>query len=101
MAGGAARLTDGTPLTRRWAACTALATGRRACSSSSAAATPRSRRRVSASRCWRGASYALYTVASKHLLDDGHAPEAVMAWGFGLACRRAAAVLASSGRGDL
>jgi DME family drug/metabolite transporter len=32
-----------------------------------------------------GASYAIYTVASKRLLDQGHAPEAVMARGFGVA----------------
>ena len=38
-----------------------------------------------------GASYASYTLAAKRMLDDGHAPETVMAGAFGLGAVAAAA----------
>jgi drug/metabolite transporter, DME family len=48
-----------------------------------------------------GGSYAAYTLASKRLLDDGHAPEAVMAALFGLGAVVLAPVLVLSGPGWL
>ena len=44
-----------------------------------------------------GGSYATYTLASKRLLDDGHAPERVMAALFGLGAVALAPVLVLSG----
>ncbi len=46
-----------------------------------------------------GGSYATYTLASKRLLDDGHAPEGVMAALFGLGALALAPVLVLSGPG--
>jgi DME family drug/metabolite transporter len=46
-----------------------------------------------------GASYAIYTVGSKRMLDAGHPPEAVMARGFGLAALLLAPLLVASGGG--
>ena len=68
-----------------------------------AAARPQRRRRGGLGARRRlalgaGASYATYTVGSKRLLDDGHAPEAVMAGGFGLAAIAAAAGARRQGR---
>jgi DME family drug/metabolite transporter len=48
-----------------------------------------------------GGSYAAYTLASKRLLDDGHAPEGVMAALFGLGAVVLAPVLVLSGPGWL
>ena len=48
-----------------------------------------------------GGSYATYTLASKRLLDDGHAPEGVMAALFGLGAVVLAPVLILSGPGWL
>jgi len=48
-----------------------------------------------------GGSYATYTLASKRLLDDGHAPEGVMAVLFGLGAVVLAPVLVISGPGWL
>lgn len=48
-----------------------------------------------------GGSYATYTLASKRLLDDGHAPEGVMAALFGLGAVALAPVLVLSGPGWL
>jgi drug/metabolite transporter, DME family len=48
-----------------------------------------------------GASYATYTLASKRLLEDGHAPEGVMAALFGLGAVLIAPVLIVSGPGWL
>src|SRR5829696_9888635 len=48
-----------------------------------------------------GGSYATYTLASKRLLDDGHAPEGVMAALFGLGAVVLAPVLVLSGPGWL
>ena len=48
-----------------------------------------------------GSSYATYTLASKRLLEDGHAPEGVMAALFGLGAVLIAPVLIVSGPGWL
>jgi len=48
-----------------------------------------------------GGSYATYTLASKRLLDDGHAPEGVMAALFGLGAVALAPVLFAAGAGPL
>jgi DME family drug/metabolite transporter len=48
-----------------------------------------------------GLSYAVYTLASKRLLDAGHAPEEVMARGFGLAALLLVPVLVLAGGQDL
>jgi drug/metabolite transporter, DME family len=84
LAGLLARAVDGTPLTRRWATSTALATAGVALLALSGAEAQVSPPGV-VMALGAGASYALYTVASKRLLDAGHAPETVMARGFGFA----------------
>jgi drug/metabolite transporter, DME family len=48
-----------------------------------------------------GGSYATYTLSAKRLLDDGHAPEAVMAASFGLGAILLAPVLVATGAGWL
>ena len=100
LAGALARVVDGTPLTGRWAACTGLATA-----GVLLLVLSGSEARVSAPgialALVAGASYAAYTVASKRLLDDGHAPEAVMARGFGLAALALLPVLVVVGPGEL
>lgn len=48
-----------------------------------------------------GGSYAIYTLAAKRLLDDGHPPEAVMAAAFGLAAIVLLPALALGGPGWL
>jgi DME family drug/metabolite transporter len=48
-----------------------------------------------------GASYATYTLSAKRLLDDGHAPESVMAAAFGLGAVALLPVLLLSGPGWL
>lgn len=84
LAGLLARAVDGTPLTGRWAACTALATTGVLLlvlsGSDAQVSVPGVLLALVA-----GGSYAVYTVASKRLLGAGHAPEAVMARGFGFA----------------
>jgi DME family drug/metabolite transporter len=79
MSGLLSRQVDG-----RWAACTALATVGVVLlvlsGSDAHVSVPGVLLALGA-----GVSYATYTVASKRLLDQGHAPEAVMARGFGLA----------------
>ena len=90
----------GAPLTRRWAVCTALATA-----GVLLLVLAGSEARVSAAgvllALGAGASYAVYTLASKRLLDAGHAPEEVMARGFGLAAVLLAPVLVVAGPGEL
>ncbi len=98
MAGALARAVDGTPLTGRWAACTALATAGVLLLVLSGAEAEVSAPEIGLALA-AGAAYAVYTVASKRLLDDGHAPEAVMAWGFGLAAVALLPVLAVVGLG--
>ena len=100
LAGLLAFAVTGAPLTRRWALCTALATvGVLLLVLSGAEA------RVSAAgvvlALGAGASYAIYTLAAKHLLDAGHAPEEVMARGFGLAAVLLAPVLVLADPGEL
>ena len=100
LAGALARLVDGTALTARWAASTALATVGVVllCLAGSDA-------RVSlpgiALALLAGASYATYTVGSKRMLDAGQRPEAVMARGFGLGALLLAPVLVATGGGAL
>ena len=100
LAGLLARVVDGARLTGRWAACTALATAGVLLLVLSGADAKVSPAGVGLALV-AGASYAVYTVASKRLLDDGHAPEAVMAWGFGLAAVALLPVLAVVGPGAL
>jgi DME family drug/metabolite transporter len=98
LAGVLARVVDGTPLGARWAGCTALATAGVLLLVLSGAEAEVSAAGVGLALL-AGSSYALYTVASKRLLDHGHAPEAVMAWGFGLAALALLPVLAVVGLG--
>ena len=82
MTGGLARLMNGTPLTARWAGCTALATAGillLVLSGRAAEVEPVGVLLALAA----GTGYAFYTVAAKRMLDDGHAPEAVMGRAFG------------------
>jgi DME family drug/metabolite transporter len=99
MAGLLARVVDGTRLDARWAGCTALATAGVLLLVLSGADAEVSVPGI-ALALGAGASYAAYTVASKRLLADGHAPEAVMARGFGLAAIALLPVLAVKG-GDV
>src|SRR4051794_20645345 len=86
------------PLTARWAASTALATVGVALLVAGGASA-----RISVSGVTlalvAGAAYATYTVAAKRLLDDGHAPEAVMARAFGAAAVLLAPALVIAGGG--
>jgi DME family drug/metabolite transporter len=83
FAGLLGRLTDQTPLTRRWAVATALACAGVALlvlgGGSGSVSLPGVGLALAA-----GAGYATYTVTAKGLLEDGHAPEAVMAATFGV-----------------
>ncbi|HEX2085789.1 MAG TPA: EamA family transporter [Solirubrobacteraceae bacterium] len=100
LAGALARLVDGSPLTRRWAASTALATAGvllLVLAGSEAKVTlPGIGLALVA-----GAAYAVYTVGAKRTLDRGHAPEAVMARAFGLGALLLAPVLVAAGGGPL
>lgn len=96
LAGILARLADGTPLSGRWAVCTACATagvfllvlGGRAADVS----PPGVLLALGA-----GASYAAYTVAGKRLLAAGHGPEQTMARAFSLAALLLAPILVTTG----
>ena len=96
MAGLLGRVTGDGALDGRWAACTALATAGVLLLVLGGAEA-----RVSlpgiALALGAGAAYATYTVASKRLLAEGHAPEAVMARGFGLAAIGLAPLLVIAG----
>ena len=95
-----ARVVDGTALSGRWAACTALATTGvvlLVLGGGSASVDPAGVGLALVS----GTAYATYTVMSKRLLDAGHAPEAVMGRSFGLAGLLLVPVLLASGPGDL
>jgi DME family drug/metabolite transporter len=96
LAGLLARCTGGAALDGRWAACTALATAGVLLLVLSGAEAHVSLPGI-ALALGAGTSYATYTVASKRLLADGHAPEAVMARGFGLAALALAPLLVLSG----
>ena len=83
MTGALARVMNGTPLTARWAGCTALATVGillLVLGGQSAKVEPVGVLLALAA----GTGYAFYTVAAKRMLDDGHAPEAVMGRAFGM-----------------
>jgi DME family drug/metabolite transporter len=96
LAGLLARVAGGTPLDRRWAACTALATVGVLLLVLSGADAHVSVPGI-AMALGAGLAYATYTVAAKRLLDDGHAPEAVMARGFSLAAVALLPLLAIKG----
>ena len=83
VTGGLARVMNGTPLTARWAGCTALATVGillLVLSGQSAKVEPVGVLLALAA----GSGYAFYTVGAKRMLDAGHAPEAVMGHAFGM-----------------
>jgi DME family drug/metabolite transporter len=82
FAGLLSRVTSGAKLDARWAACTALATAGVALLVASGDAATVSPLGV-ALALGAGIGYAAYTVAAKHLLDQGHGPEQVMARTFG------------------
>jgi DME family drug/metabolite transporter len=95
-----ARRLHGEPLTRRWAAATALAVGGVAVLVAPAAdATIRPLGLALA--LGAGFSYAGYTVAAKGLLGAGHAPEAVMARLFALGAAALAPLLVLAEPGEL
>lgn len=100
IAGLLSRVVDGTALDRRWALCTALATA-----GVLLLVLSGSEARVSLPgvlmALGAGASYAVYTIASKRLLAAGHPPEAVMARGFGFAAIALLPVLVLADSGPL
>ena len=100
MAGLLARAVDGTALTRRWAASTALATLGVVLLVLAGSEAHVSLPGVGLALL-AGVSYAAYTVGSKRILDAGHPPEAVMARGFGLGALMLAPVLVVAGGGPL
>lgn len=82
MTGALARVMNGTPLTARWAGCTALAIAGillLVMSGQSAKVEPVGVLLAFAA----GSGYAFYTVGAKRMLDAGHSPEAVMGRAFG------------------
>jgi DME family drug/metabolite transporter len=96
FAGLAGRLAGDAPLGRRWALSTALAcagVGMLVLAGGSAQIDPLGVALALVS----GSGYATYTVASKRLLAAGHAPETVMACGFGAAALLLAPVLVLAG----
>jgi DME family drug/metabolite transporter len=100
LAGLLGHLVDGTPLSARWAACTALATAGVALlvlAGGDATVAPGGVLLALVA----GASYATYAVGSKRMLVAGHPPEAVMARGFGLAALLLSPVLLVEGGGPL
>ena len=84
LAGLLARVADGAPLTRRWAAATALACAGVATLVLGAGGVATVDPVGVLLAVGAGASYAGYTVAAKRLLTRGESPESVMARGFGL-----------------
>jgi DME family drug/metabolite transporter len=98
FAGLLSRITAGAHLDARWAGCTALATagvGILVASGGGGAAA------ISAPgvalALGAGLGYAVYTVAAKRLLEDGHEPEAVMARTFGAGALMLLPVLPATG----
>jgi drug/metabolite transporter, DME family len=100
MAGLLGRIVGGAPLTRRWAATTALATAGVVllvlAGSDARVSLPGVLLALGA-----GASYAIYTVGSKSMLEAGHAPEVVMARTFGVGALLLSPVLLVAGGGPL
>lgn len=83
MTGALAHVMNGTPLTARWAGSTGLATVGillLVLGGQSAKVEPVGVLLALAA----GTGYAFYTVAAKRMLDEGHAPEAVMGRAFGM-----------------
>ena len=100
LAGLLGRAVDGSALTGRWAASTALATtGVLLLVLAGSDATVSALGVLLA--LGAGLSYAVYTVASKRMLGDGHAPEAVMARAFGFGALLLVPVLVAEGGGPL
>ena len=96
LAGLMARIADRTPLSRRWAACTACATagvGLLVLGGREADVSPPGVLLALGA----GASYAAYTVAGKRLLAAGHGPEHTMARAFSIAAVLLAPILAVAG----
>jgi DME family drug/metabolite transporter len=96
FAGLLSRVIAGARLDARWAACTALATAGVALLVASGGAASVSAPGV-ALALGAGLGYATYTVAAKRLLDDGQAPEAVMARTFGTGALMLLPVLPATG----
>jgi len=95
FAGALAWAIEGERPTRRWAAATALAAagvGLLVAGSGGAAVDPAGVGLALVS----GLGYAGYTVGAKRLLRVGHAPEAVMAWAFGIGALVLLPVLAAA-----
>jgi DME family drug/metabolite transporter len=101
FAGLAGRVAGDAPLGRRWTVSTALACTGVAllviAGSGAAAIDPLGIGLALVS----GSGYATYTVASKRLLSNGHAPEQVMACGFGAAAILLSPVLVLAGGAEL
>lgn len=96
LAGLLSRIVDGTPLSRRWAACTACATagvGLLVLGGREAQVSPPGVLLALGA----GASYAAYTVAGKRLLAAGHGPEQTMARAFTVAALLLAPILLTAG----
>ena len=100
LTGLLSRSLHGTRLTRRWAGATGLATAGVLLLVLSGSDAHVSAPGVALALV-AGASYAIYTIGSKRLLGDGHAPEAVMARGFGFAALALLPALALAGGDEL
>jgi DME family drug/metabolite transporter len=101
FAGLAGRLVGDGPLGPRWALSTALAcAGVSLLVIAGAGATTIDPVGIGLALV-SGSGYATYTVASKRLLSDGHAPEQVMACGFGAAALLLSPVLVLAGGAEL
>jgi DME family drug/metabolite transporter len=101
FAGLAGRLAGDGPLGSRWALSTALAcAGVTLLVVAGAGATEIDPLGIGLALV-SGSGYATYTVASKRLLSDGHAPEQVMAFGFGAAALLLTPVLVLAGGAEL
>jgi DME family drug/metabolite transporter len=101
FAGLAGRLAGQGPLGPRWAISTALAcTGVALLVVAGAGATEIDPLGIGLALV-SGSGYATYTVASKRLLSAGHAPEQVMACGFGAAALLLSPVLVLAGGAEL
>jgi DME family drug/metabolite transporter len=101
FAGLAGRIAKDAPLGPRWAVSTALAcTGVALLVIAGAGATEIDPLGIGLALV-SGSGYATYTVASKRLLNNGHAPEQVMACGFGAAAILLLPVLVLAGGAQL
>src|SRR4051794_23874162 len=96
FAGLLSRIVANARLDARWAACTALATAGVALLVTGGGGATVSPLGV-ALALGAGAGYAAYTVAAKQLLDQGHAPEQVMARTFGTGALMLLPIIPASG----